>query len=154
MTSSIVCATRGGDGSRAVQNVAIRLAKESGASLTFLYIVDTSVPPPDEQGLESAIRTELRWMGRTLLRVAERHAQEAGLAPTLALREGQVADELAAFVTETGASLLLIGVARGDGAEGGLDRTRAFADHIQALTGVAVDVVTPESGAGQGSDAH
>ena len=40
-TACIVCATRGGAGSRAVQHQAIEYASKSGAQLIFLYVTDT-----------------------------------------------------------------------------------------------------------------
>ena len=39
-TRPIVCATRGGEGSRAVQMAAIRRARATGSKLIFLYVTD------------------------------------------------------------------------------------------------------------------
>jgi len=38
---NIVCATRGGEASRATEDKAIAIARQSGARLAFLYVVDT-----------------------------------------------------------------------------------------------------------------
>ncbi|MFN2188275.1 MAG: hypothetical protein ACK2T3_05895 [Candidatus Promineifilaceae bacterium] len=69
--SSIVCATRGGAGSRAVQQAAITYARERGISLIFLFVIDTSSLANEETAMVSAVRDELLFLGQTLLKIAK-----------------------------------------------------------------------------------
>ena len=94
----IVCATRGGEGSRAAQEAAIRRARKEGKPLVFLYVTALdSLGDVDEQ-LIPAIRQELNWMGQTLLQVAKGRAEAAGLKATVEIREGAVQMEIDRFL--------------------------------------------------------
>jgi nucleotide-binding universal stress UspA family protein len=144
--SNIVCATRAGEGSRAVQMAAIDHARGPDKQLTFLYIIDvTSLGEVDDM-IAAALREEMMWMGKTLLRIAERRAADANLTVSLVIREGAVRDEICQFVTEARAELLLLGAPRDSTANiFGDDEIETFAGSIQATTGVPVKIVRPES---------
>jgi nucleotide-binding universal stress UspA family protein len=144
--SNIVCATRAGEGSRAVQMAAIDHARGPDKRLTFLYIIDaTSLGEVDDM-IAAALREEMMWMGKTLLRIAERRAAEAKLTVSLVIREGAVRDEICQFVTEARAELLLLGAPRESTANiFGDDEIETFAGSIQATTGVPVKIVRPEA---------
>ena len=59
----IVCATRGGQGSRAAQRRAVEEAKATGRSLVYLYIADTGEILEEDPGLRDALVGELSWLG-------------------------------------------------------------------------------------------
>ncbi|RMG99000.1 MAG: universal stress protein [Chloroflexi bacterium] len=141
----IVCATRGGEGSRAVQMEAIRLAKETKKPLVFLFVADPESLGEVESGLIPALREELYWMGKTLLHIALRRAELADLQADLVIREGKVSEEIIRFLNESKAEVLLLGASRttthhifGD------DAIERFAQSIEKETGVPVRVIHPK----------
>ena len=142
----IVCATRGGEGSRAAQEAAIRRARIEGKPLVFLYVTaPDSLGDVDEQ-LIPAIRQELNWMGQTLLQVAKGRAEAAGLKATVEIREGAVQMEIERFLQESNAEVLILGAPRGLTANVfGDDVVEQFAQTIQDDTGIDVQVIYPES---------
>lgn len=143
--NDIVCATRGGAGSRVVQLAAIERAKRSGYPLVFLYVASpgdmSHVAPP----LQRAIREELIWLGKALLYVAEHRAHDAGLKAEKVIRVGDVQDEICQYLTEHRASLLLLGAPRGTTAELlGDDAVEQFAARITENSGVPVQIMRPD----------
>ncbi len=143
---SIVCATRGGEGSRAVQAAAIRQAKEAGSPLQFLYVADPNSLDDDiDEGLKTAVLAELHWMGDTLLRIAQKRADAEQLTSDVAIREGNVPQEIIRFVREVEADLLLLGAPRGTTANVfGDDAIERLAQQIETEAGVRVKIVRPE----------
>jgi nucleotide-binding universal stress UspA family protein len=96
--------------------------------------------------IAEALREEMLWMGKTLLRIAERRAAEANLTVSLVIREGAVRDEICRFVTEAQAELLLLGAPRDSTTNiFGDDEIETFAGSIHATTGVPVKIIRPES---------
>lgn len=142
----IVCATRGGEGSRAAQMAAIRRAQQEGKPLVFLYVTaPESLGDVDDQ-LLPAIRQELNWMGQTLLQVAKGRAETAGLKAAVEIREGTVQTEIERFLQESKAAALILGAPRGLTANVfGDNAVELFAQSIQEDTGVEVQVIYPES---------
>lgn len=140
----IVCATRGGEGSRAAQMAAIRRARKEGKPLVFLYVTDPdSLGDVDEQ-LLPAIRHELNWMGKTLLQVAKGRAEAAGLKASVEIREGNVQEQIEQFLREAHAAVMMLGAPRGITANVfGDDAVERFARVIQDDTGVEVVVIYP-----------
>lgn len=146
MTGQIVCATRGGQGSRAVQIEAIRRAKASGKRLVFLYITDVDSLGDIDDTLIAALRHELNWMGKALLNIAKHRADIAGLETDVVIRVGHVGDEIEHFITETQAGHLFLGAPRGTTANiFGDDAIEKFSLAIEGKTGVPVTIIRPES---------
>ncbi|MCP5095495.1 MAG: universal stress protein [Chloroflexi bacterium] len=142
----IVCATRGGEGSRAVQIAAIEQAKEFNSSLIFLCVTDPNSLGDYDESLIESISRELDWMGETLLRTAQRRADAAGLVSEVRIRRGPVQDEICRFIEETDARLLLLGAPRGTTANVfGDDAVEKFAKQIMNSTHVDVKIIRPES---------
>ena len=142
---SIVCATRGGEGSRAVQMEAISRAKRNRQRLVFLYVTDPSAVGAVDEMLKTAVREELNWMGHTLLRIAQHRAQLAGLETELVIREGHLQEAIERFLRESDATLLLLGASRNTtGTVFGDDAVERFAQSIEEHTGIEVEVVHPE----------
>jgi nucleotide-binding universal stress UspA family protein len=143
--TDIICATRGGEGSRAVQYAAIKRALETGNQLIFLYVIDSEGLGKLDDLMQPAVRVELFWMGNTLLRIAEHRAQAANLTAELAIREGPIRQEICDFVVSKNASLLLLGAPRhltvNIFQENEIGQ---FAQYIHQLTGVSVEIIRPE----------
>ncbi len=141
----IVCATRGGAGSRAVQEKAIQTARERECDLIFLYVIDTSSMNETNEKLKPAVRDELLWLGRTLLRIAQKRAENARIGSEIVIREGQVQDEICQYLKERSADLLLLGAPRGStAATFGDDAVENLALAIRDASGVEVEIVRPE----------
>lgn len=142
---AIVCATRGGQGSRAVQLEAIEQAKETGQQLIFLYVVDDDTIGDYDEELVAAIRKEFDWLGQALLRVARQRAEQSDVAAEIQIRHGNVRREIEKFLQDSDAELLLLGAPRGTTATYfGDDAIEQFAATIHEETGVKVKVVRPE----------
>jgi nucleotide-binding universal stress UspA family protein len=143
---SIVCATRGGEGSRAVQLAAIELAKQEERPLIFLYIADpNSLDEDTDPALRQALREELNFMGETLLRIAQHRADAAFLPSEVIIREGSVRAEIERYVMENDVSLLMLGAPRGTTANVfGDDAIERLAKLIEEDTHIRVRIVRPE----------
>lgn len=143
--NEIVCATRGGEASRAVQMAAIEQAKASGDPLVFLYVVSPEAIMHVEPGLEDAVLEELIWLGKAVLNVAEDRAEGEGLKAEKVIRMGNVRDEICGYLTEQQARLLLLGAPRSATTSVfGDDPVERFASSIHDTTGVEVAVVRPD----------
>ncbi|WP_420629772.1 universal stress protein [Candidatus Leptofilum sp.] len=143
---SIVCATRGGEGSRAAQMAAIERAKTLDKPLIFLYVVDPhSLDDDIDASMKDALFTELNWMGETLLRIAQKRADAAYLGTEVRIRKGKVRDEITRFVKDAQAELLVLGAPRGTTANVfGDDAIERLAEWVEAQTAVSVEIVRPD----------
>lgn len=141
----IICATRGGAGSRAVQEKAIQYARERECKLIFLYVVDVSNMDHADEKLIPAVREELYWVGQTLLRIAQRRAESEQVTSEIIVREGQVQVEICRLVKDRSAETLLMGAPRGTTVSSfGDDFVEQLALEISQETGVSVEIVRPE----------
>ncbi|MGW8319111.1 MAG: universal stress protein [Candidatus Promineifilaceae bacterium] len=141
----IVCATRGGASSRAVQRKAIDYARERNQKLVFLYVVDASGLEGVEDILLPAVKSELYWLGRTLLKVAQKRAENMAVTAELEVREGNVQEQIIHFLEERSASLLLLGAPRNSTASVfGDDAIERFAESIHQASWVPVELVHAE----------
>ncbi len=143
---SIVCATRGGEGSRAAQMAAIERAKVSEKPLLFLYVVDPNSLDDDiDESLKNALLAELNWMGETLLRIAQKRADAAYLGTEVKIRKGKVGEEIVRFVQEVDADLLILGAPRGTTANVfGDDAIERLAEWVQQKTAVSIEIIRPD----------
>ncbi len=146
-TACIICATRGGAGSRAVQEKAIQYAHERACNLIFLYVIDVSNMDHADEKLIPAVREELYWVGQTLLRIAQRRAESQQVTSEIIVREGQVQVEISRLVEERSAETLLMGAPRGTTVSSfGDDFVEQLAQEIAQKTGIKVEIVRPEEG--------
>ena len=143
---SIVCATRGGEGSRAAQMAAITLAKTSDKPLLFLYVVDPhSLDEDIDVSMREALLAELNWMGETLLRIAQKRADAAYLGTEVRIRRGIVRNEITRFVKDVQADTLILGAPRGTTANVfGDDAIERLANWIEEHTAVSVNIIRPD----------
>ncbi|PID86645.1 MAG: hypothetical protein CSA11_08695 [Chloroflexi bacterium] len=140
----IVCATRGGEGSRAAQMAAIKRARKESKPLVFLFVIDPDGLGEIDEQLLYAIRQELNWMGKTLLQVAKSRAEAVGLKASVEIREGNMQEQIEIFLREAHASVLLLGAPRGVTANVfGDDAVERFAQSIQDDTGIEVSIIYP-----------
>ena len=143
--NEIVCATRGGAGSRVVQLAAIERAKRSGHPLVFLYVAAPGDMGNITSALQEAVHEEMIWLGKALLYVAEKRAYDADLKAETVILVGNVQDEICSYLTEHKAGVLFLGAPRGTTAElSGDDAIERFAARITENSGVDVLIVRPE----------
>jgi nucleotide-binding universal stress UspA family protein len=141
----VVCATRGGTSSRIVQKRAIDYARKSGSPLIFLYVIDTSSLEEFDGSLLPAVEAELHWVGRILLGIAKKRAENESIKTEIVVRSGKVQEEIGRFLTERSADLLFLGSPRGTTINiFGDDAIEHFARSIEKMSGVAVEIVRPE----------
>ena len=139
----IVCATRGSEASRRTQERAIALAREQGAPLIFLFVVDTALVKPANKELADVVADELERLGQRLLGIAQARAREQGVEAGMAMRHGDVQQEVESFLREVNAGALVIGAPRSDAEHPAFDSAALdeFAERIRVDTGVEVVVV-------------
>jgi nucleotide-binding universal stress UspA family protein len=139
----IVCATRGSEASRRTQERAIALARERGAPLIFLFIVDTALVRPANKDMADIVIDELERLGRRLLCIAQARAREQGLEADMAIRHGSVQQGVESFLREVNAGTLLIGAPRSGAEHPAFDPSALdeFAERLRASIGVEVVVV-------------
>ncbi|MEM7332635.1 MAG: universal stress protein [Chloroflexota bacterium] len=141
----IVCATRGGEGSLAVQSAAIKRAKQEKKPLVFLFVTDPLSVSDYAEGLAEAVELELNWMGETMLRLAQRRADDEDVLSEVRVRQGEVKEEISRFLQESNATLLLLGAPRGTTANVfGDDAVERFAIHVQEKAKIPVEIIRPE----------
>lgn len=106
----IMCATRGGDASLRTQDAVIAKAKEEGASLVFLYIVDLEFLKQTMVGVNlEVMRQEMAKMGEFLLCMACERAAKAGVEAASLLHPGPLVRGLKEAASEEGVTLLVLG---------------------------------------------
>lgn len=142
---NVVCATRGGEGSRIVQRVATAYAKEHDAKLYFVFVVDESGYPEVVEPLREALGQELVWLGQTLLKLAQMRSQELGISAEFAILKGDIRDQIAGFLREKEAVRLFVGAPRGTNTNiFGDDEIERFATEVETASSVPVQIVRPE----------
>lgn len=140
----IVCAVTGSETSERAAREAAFLARESGASLVFLYAVDASFL----HGMTVELRPEfaeksLEHMGGHILERMEQIALEEGVRAQGLLRKGRLMEVLKEVALEQGADLLVLGREEPSFFEKVLFRDEVE-DHLKELrerTGVEVMLV-------------
>ena len=140
----IVCATRGGQASRRTQERAIELAKERGAELIFICVVDPTFTGPADEQLEEALSDELKRLGGSLLYIAKSRAQRQGVPAETVVQCGSVWDDIPAFLEEVDAEALVIGVPQEDTPleAFGSESVREFLEKLKEETDVEIIIVT------------
>lgn len=143
--NEIVCATRGGQGSRAVRLRALERAAETDRGVVYFFAMDTSSLGNHDDSLNAAIRDEFNWQGRVLLEIARSQAEAAGIPAKIVIREGRFRDELVRLLGEVDASLCLLGAPRGT-TRGtiGDDPIERLAEDIERASDVPVEIAHPE----------
>lgn len=143
--STIICATRGGEGSLVAQQKAITHAQQSGQKLIFVYIVDTASVGEFDKRLEEAVHKEMYWLGTVLLNIAQQRARLADVMAETTVLTGQLEEKLVKCLIEKKADLLLLGAPRGTTSTlFGDDAIEQLVQRLQDKTGVTVEIARPE----------
>lgn len=141
----IVCATRGGEGSRVLQLEAVKRARRDSALLLIVYVVNHHELGELEAGEIPDVEAELMWLGETLLLLAQNRALDAGVSAEIALLTGAPLSEIATYAREQTADLIMLGAPRGTTANVfGDDEIERAANWLIDETGISVEIVRPE----------
>jgi nucleotide-binding universal stress UspA family protein len=107
--SGIVCAIRGGPDCQSTVAYAIVLAKQTGLSLHFLYVVDLNLPERAGGSYAHNILEKIHEMGKAVLGAAQARATAQGIAAGGVVRQGSVGDEIIALCRDLGADYVVLG---------------------------------------------
>jgi nucleotide-binding universal stress UspA family protein len=106
----IVCAVRGGPESRATATLAIELALESGARLTFFRVMDAEFLEYATVGPLSVVYSELKEIGTFAMMILCDRAQRRGVTQVdYIVQEGNIRKQLRRFAIETQADVMVMG---------------------------------------------
>jgi nucleotide-binding universal stress UspA family protein len=145
--SAIVCAIRGGPGSKPTIARAIELAQETGFGLHLLYVVNLDFMAHTGSSRVRRLSQDLHQMGEFILLTAMAQAETAGVAAECHVRHGSVIEEIEGLIRDLNAEYLVLGAPSQEPDERVFDRMRlqAFAEKVHADTGV--EVVLADGGA-------
>jgi hypothetical protein len=138
----ILCATRGGEASRRTQDAVIAMAKEAGASVLFLYIVDVEFLKLTARGVRTdVVATELERMGEFILALAvERAAAESVEAGTY-VHHGSLMEGLESVARAEGVDAIAFGKPAGAESSFSLADLERLAAKIEEDTGIQTYIV-------------
>jgi nucleotide-binding universal stress UspA family protein len=137
----ILCATRGGEASRATEDGAIALAQERGDDLVFLFVADASFLNQTAAPLVVDVESRLVKMGRFQLTMARERAVAGDVNAEVLVRKGRLQAELIAAARKLGADLIVLGHPVNRGAVFDEVALEAFASVLQAQTGAEVRIL-------------
>jgi nucleotide-binding universal stress UspA family protein len=133
----ILCATRGGEASLRTQDAVIAMAKEQGATVLFLYVVDVEFLKLTARGVSPEVVTvEMEHMGEFLLALACERAVAQGVEAEMCLRHGPLDEALISAAREEGADAIAFGRPAGSESSFSLTDLQRLAAKIEGETGV------------------
>jgi hypothetical protein len=133
----ILCATRGGEASRRTQDAVIAMAKEEGASILFLFVVDVEFLRLTARGVRpDVVLAEMEHMGEFLLAMACERAQAQGVEAEPCLRHGPLLDALESAAVEEKVDAVAFGRPVGPDSTFSLSDLERLCQRIEKDTGV------------------
>ena len=139
--NKILCATRGGKESQRTQDAAITLAKEQGAELAFLYVVDVHFLDKTAALKVVDVKNEVTKMGNFMLLMAQERAANQGIDAEMILRKGEFRAELEQVIREEEISLVVFGRPTGEKSVFKLAGLEAMAKDIEANTDIKTMII-------------
>jgi len=106
---TIVCAVRGGKKSEPTVDRAIALASEYAARLVFLYVIDAEFLGYATVGRHSITMPQLQTMAEFILLTLQARAEEQGVVAEYVVREGDIQEQIHAFLLEEHPDILVMG---------------------------------------------
>lgn len=133
----ILCCTRGGEASQRTQDEVIAMAKEAGASILFLYIVDVEFLKLTARGVRpDVVSTELEHMGEFLLALACERAAAQDIQAEGVVRHGPLIEALESAAREEEADAIAFGRPVGPDSSFSLTDLEDLATRIEEDTGI------------------
>jgi nucleotide-binding universal stress UspA family protein len=138
----ILCATRGGEASLRTQDKVIAMAKEEGATILFLYIVDVEFLRVTARGVRpDVVLAEMEHMGEFLLAMACERAAAQGVNAEICLRHGPLIEALESAAREEGADAIAFGRPAGPDSSFSLADLERLTAQIEEDTGIRTYVL-------------
>ena len=135
--TKILCAIRGGEESQRLQDIAIELAKERGAEIVFLYVVNTEFLDTASASLRESVTLEMEKLGDFLLLIAQERARKQDVVAEPLLRHGYLQEEFEAAAIMPEISTVLLGVP-GESGNFSLETLKTAAKEIEEKCQVEV----------------
>lgn len=107
--AGIVCAIRGGPLSKSTIEKSIELARESGETIYFLYVVNLDFLTHSSSSRTEHISLEMREMGEFILLDAQEKAHKQGVNAEGIIRDGIVIEEIIAYCAEKQPDYIVLG---------------------------------------------
>ena len=107
--AKILCAIRGGKASQRIQDIGIKLAKERGEEIVFLYVVNTKFLATASTALRESVTHEMEKLGDFLLLMAQERAKKQDVIAETLLRHGYLQEEFEAAASVAEISTVLLG---------------------------------------------
>ena len=117
MYDDILVPTDGGEGMEAVIERAIDMAKQRGATLHALSVIDSNVFLTLDEELTDAVEGELEANAQGAVETISGAAEEAGVESSVTVRRGRPGEEILAYAEGIGADLIVMGTRSKDGHE-------------------------------------
>ena len=133
----ILCATRGGEASLRTQDAVIAMAKETDATVLFLYVVDVEFLKLTARGVRhDVVMTEMEHMGEFLLAMACERAAAQGVKAESCLQHGPLLEALESAVCAEGADDIAFGRPVGPDSSFSLSDLEELTAKLEKDTGV------------------
>ena len=133
----ILCATRRGEASRRTQDAVIAMAKETDATVLFLYVVDVEFLKLTARGVRpDVVTTEMEHMGEFLLAMACERATAQGVKAETCLRHGPLLEALESAAREEGADAIAFGRPAGPDSSFSLTDLEELTAKLEEDTGI------------------
>ncbi len=107
--TTILSPTRGGEKSYPNQDYSIKLAKERGAKLVFLYVSDVQFPNQIASPVLIDVKAELEEMGEFLLAMAQERASKSDVEAEIVVRSGDFREVIEAMIPQFEITTLVLG---------------------------------------------
>lgn len=138
----ILCATRGGEGSRALIKAAIEEAKLLDKDLMFLFVVNAEAYTVDNSTIDQFMNEELHWLGGVVLRLMQLRAREENVSADIQILEGRVSESIIEFARGRVVEKLFVGAPSGITTDVfGDDEIEKFAMRVESETAVPVKII-------------
>jgi nucleotide-binding universal stress UspA family protein len=140
--NKILCATRGGEASQKTQDKVIEMAREAGAKIIFLYVVDVEFLRLIARGVRpDVVTTEMEHMGEFLLALACERAVAQGVQAEGVLRHGPLVEALESAARDEGADAIAFGRPAGEDSSFTLADLEALTARIEEDTGIQTHIL-------------
>lgn len=143
--SGILCAIRGGPASQGPIELGIKLAKQTGEGLHFLFVVNLDFLLMTETSRTQVLSEEMRGLGELILLTAQAKADKSGVIAEGSVRQGDVMEEIATLAKELEVSHIVLGRPRRRDETNVFtpDRLQSFVEFLEEETGSKVVLAEP-----------
>jgi cation:H+ antiporter len=132
----ILCATRGGRASQPTHEKAIKLAREQGAELLFLYVFDQSILQKVVTPIVINTEAQIEHMLAFLQTTAQEQARQAGVQARVVVRTGSLREQIKAVAGEERVNQIILGSPAENSSLFASEALQGFAAEVEEETGI------------------